>query len=269
MDQPHEPQAPTPHEIWKRALAELQLQMSRATFEQWLRGTEGIALDGDTLVIGVANTFAVEALEHQLKKTITRALAAEGFHGATSFVVVMRDVLRPVEPREHKVKLSPAMIEVIDFDPSRNGYLLVHHYATWFWQPYLGSGPFLLWQTIRAYGEANKPWPTVVRLAAHCAGGDRQKLLGRPDRGQIGWLEMLENERILWCKRSHNKYTYRVLKHLPLLTPAQVSRLPAALQKEHEHILKKHALDYEEWEQLALPTLADTKRWVSNENLIG
>jgi hypothetical protein len=72
--------------LWARTLSELQLQMARATFDQWLKGSRLIGFEQlrDTaprLVVGVTNPRAVEWLEHRLKpvvqRTVNRLLGCE------------------------------------------------------------------------------------------------------------------------------------------------------------------------------------------------
>jgi len=61
--------------LWQAALGELELQMTRATFDTWLRDTHCIGMEnGDTLVISVKNGYAVEWLEHRLYTVIQRTL---------------------------------------------------------------------------------------------------------------------------------------------------------------------------------------------------
>lgn len=64
-----------PQRLWQAALGELELQMTRATFDTWLRDTHCIGMEnGDTLVIGVKNGYAVEWLENRLYNVIQRTL---------------------------------------------------------------------------------------------------------------------------------------------------------------------------------------------------
>jgi hypothetical protein len=66
--------------LWRAALAELQLQMTQATFDTWLKGSELVRCEGDTFVVGVANTYAKDWLEHRLLPVITRTLARRVGH---------------------------------------------------------------------------------------------------------------------------------------------------------------------------------------------
>lgn len=61
--------------IWSAALGELQLQMTQATFETWLRDSKLVKHEDGTFVIAVKNGYAKDWLEHRLLATIKRTLA--------------------------------------------------------------------------------------------------------------------------------------------------------------------------------------------------
>ena len=61
-------------DTWNAVLSELELEVPRATFETWLKPTEGIAFDGQDLLVGVPSKFAAEWLEQRMYQTILRAL---------------------------------------------------------------------------------------------------------------------------------------------------------------------------------------------------
>lgn len=63
-----------PDQIWQAVLGELQLQMNRATYDTWLRGTTLISSENDTFVIGVENAYIRDWLENRLAITIQRTL---------------------------------------------------------------------------------------------------------------------------------------------------------------------------------------------------
>jgi chromosomal replication initiator protein len=64
-----------PQRVWQATLGELELQMTRATFDTWLRDTKCVGVEeGDTLIIGVKNGYAVEWLENRLYPVVRRAL---------------------------------------------------------------------------------------------------------------------------------------------------------------------------------------------------
>lgn len=56
--------------LWQQALSILQLQMPKATFETWLRGTNGVAWNGDRLVVRLRNTQAQDWLENRMHPKI-------------------------------------------------------------------------------------------------------------------------------------------------------------------------------------------------------
>ncbi len=61
--------------IWSAALGELQLQMTQATFETWLRDSRLLKYEEGTFVVAVKNGYAKDWLEHRLHATIKRTLA--------------------------------------------------------------------------------------------------------------------------------------------------------------------------------------------------
>ena len=62
-------------ELWSQVLAQLQLQMSRATFETWLRDTRLLARDGVKFTVAVKNLFARDWLENRLLVPMKRTIA--------------------------------------------------------------------------------------------------------------------------------------------------------------------------------------------------
>ena len=70
------PADPAAAKLWRGVLDDLRLQLPRPTFETWLKGTEGVALQGESFVVEAPGTFAVEWLErrmfHALEKTLEK-----------------------------------------------------------------------------------------------------------------------------------------------------------------------------------------------------
>lgn len=62
--------------VWQAALGELQLQMTKATFDTWVKQTHVLAYEDGTFIIGVQNGFAKDWLENRLLGTIQRTLAS-------------------------------------------------------------------------------------------------------------------------------------------------------------------------------------------------
>ena len=63
------------NQIWQAALGELQLQMTRPTFDTWLKNTRAISYEDGTLIIGVHNAYAKDWLENRLVGIVKRTLA--------------------------------------------------------------------------------------------------------------------------------------------------------------------------------------------------
>lgn len=59
--------------LWKTALADLEMQMTRDTFAKWLKGTTAIE-DEEALTIHVANDYAIDWLANRLQPLIERTV---------------------------------------------------------------------------------------------------------------------------------------------------------------------------------------------------
>jgi len=62
-------------QLWQTAQGELQIQMTRATYDTWLRNTEAVALEGGVLTIAVRNPFVKDWLENRLISTVQRTVS--------------------------------------------------------------------------------------------------------------------------------------------------------------------------------------------------
>ncbi len=80
-----------PSQIWDAALGELQLQVARPAFETWLKDTAGLAHSDGEFVVGTANVFVSEMLEHRMYPLIERAIEhVTGEPTSVRFQVVAR-----------------------------------------------------------------------------------------------------------------------------------------------------------------------------------
>src|SRR3989344_1465019 len=61
-------------EIWDRALAEIELYVSKANFGTWFRNTAIIKLEGGTISLGVPNAFVKDWLQNKYNIFILKAL---------------------------------------------------------------------------------------------------------------------------------------------------------------------------------------------------
>ena len=87
-------------EIWQAALGELQLEMTRATFDTWVKPTSLVSYQAGEMVIATPNQYAQEWLSKRLCSTVNRVLTGiTGRSMQATFVVwkapvKARDVLR-------------------------------------------------------------------------------------------------------------------------------------------------------------------------------
>jgi chromosomal replication initiator protein len=80
-------------QVWSAALGELQMQMTKATFDTWLRESKLLKSEDGLFVVGVKNGYAKDWLENRLLTTIKRTLARlVGRTVDVKFVVWTRDM---------------------------------------------------------------------------------------------------------------------------------------------------------------------------------
>lgn len=143
-----------PQTTWKTALADLEGQMTRATFETWLAGTVALAGDEHTLTIAVKNNYAVEWLSNRLYPVIERTVRRITGNGTGVQFVVPATPAPPARPSTDDAP-EPALPawESPDFDPSDTkkvpGWIPVPEYANRFWAPLLGQTAWRVWELVR------------------------------------------------------------------------------------------------------------------------
>jgi hypothetical protein len=93
LRRPVRPLPCSPETLWQEALAELQHQMTRATFTSWLAGTRAVpeARSAQLLTIEVRSRYAQEWLTHRLQPVIARTLA-----GIVGYCVEVQFVVTPM-----------------------------------------------------------------------------------------------------------------------------------------------------------------------------
>jgi chromosomal replication initiator protein len=88
-------------ETWKRALGNLQIQVSKANYTTWLSNSQGLSCQDGTFVVGVPNVFVAEWLSKRLypliRKTLVDIMAKD--------VDVQFEIHNPEQPRQ--VGVSP------------------------------------------------------------------------------------------------------------------------------------------------------------------
>jgi hypothetical protein len=91
LQRPFSPLPCVPEELWRVALEELRLQMTKATFNQWLLGSAVVpeASTPLSLTVAVRNRYAQEWLTHRLHNVIVRTLGAvAGYRVQVQFVAL-------------------------------------------------------------------------------------------------------------------------------------------------------------------------------------
>jgi chromosomal replication initiator protein len=73
-----------PQQAWQAALGQLQMEMSKAAFDTWVRSAELVSHENETFTIGVSNAYARDWLDNRLSSTISRLLT--GLMGQTQSV---------------------------------------------------------------------------------------------------------------------------------------------------------------------------------------
>lgn len=113
----------TPETAWKAALGDLEMQMTKATYNTWLLGTRALSCVDDEFIVGVRNDFAKDWLENRLYDLIARTVSGVlGRRVAMRFVVWSDEIIAPkleMVNGNGRAELAPASTAV-------NGYLNGH-----------------------------------------------------------------------------------------------------------------------------------------------
>ena len=86
-----------PDLVWSAALGELQLQMTQATFDTWLRDSRLMKYEDGTFVVGVKSGYAKDWLENRLLATIKRTVARLTSQAAEIRFIVWDEAARQQE----------------------------------------------------------------------------------------------------------------------------------------------------------------------------
>ena len=103
------PDLAEPRALWQAALREIELQLPRATFDAWLRGSQA---DPDAsngrLLVHVKNEFAVAWLDDRLRPVVERSLARVARAPVVvEFAVRAADAPPDAPPRQRARHLRP------------------------------------------------------------------------------------------------------------------------------------------------------------------
>jgi hypothetical protein len=83
--------------LWNIVLSELHLQMTRATFDKWLRDSRFLGCENGSYIIGVGSSYAKDWLEHRLFDTVKRTLVRMSGRDVDVEFVVVDGVTREYE----------------------------------------------------------------------------------------------------------------------------------------------------------------------------
>jgi chromosomal replication initiator protein len=112
--------------VWEATKGELQLQMTKATYDTWISNTFPIAYEDGTFIIGVHNTYAKEWLENRLLTIIKRTLI-----GLTNQTAEVRFVVKSSLQEEQLSAPPSALLDdaPTDSEDHSPAPLLVPHYT--------------------------------------------------------------------------------------------------------------------------------------------
>lgn len=105
-------------QVWRAALGELQVSLSPANFETWLRDTALVAVDDSRFRVAVPNGFAKDWLESRYRSLISQTLArVVGYSVTVEFEV--HDL--PARPGEASGALGGGGAQPVRLEPTRVG----------------------------------------------------------------------------------------------------------------------------------------------------
>lgn len=115
-----------PREIWEIARSQLRLQMTKSTYETWVRDTTCIAHEDGAFVVAVNNAYAKDWLSLRLRPTIKRTLASiVGRAVEVTFVVQPVPVVdAPQAAAVPLLELEPRAEASVSEKPTHEGALL-------------------------------------------------------------------------------------------------------------------------------------------------
>jgi hypothetical protein len=269
-------------QIWGYVLSTLQMDMSKANFDTWVKSAEVRSFDGEIFVVGCHNDYGREWLESRLKTTIQRMITGAINHPVVvEFKVFNWDYIKP-EEQDAKVdvpiegqaidgelaELAPVFASLRDalIEPDR-----VVKLPTYFlrWLPYVGAKTIFelmgLWQEYYLNSKGKQPRAgekvsTRIEKIGLWSGVSRAQLFRDMEEGQpLSWfINKIETDYEMdrktgRAKKSSNKYA---LYGVPL-TPGDAEDLSTFLLqngiRENPHQALRIALQVQPGEILQYP----------------
>ena len=135
-------------QAWQSVLAQLQMEMPRASFDTWVRDTRPVAYDNGVITVGVRNAYARDWLESRLASSVNRLLIGILNSNVTvDFVVSQADEAESTPESES----APATIEITAPEPKTKHVTLNPRYT--FDTYVVGSGNRLAHAACQAVAE--------------------------------------------------------------------------------------------------------------------
>jgi hypothetical protein len=140
-----------PDLVWSACLGELQLQMTQATFDTWLRDARFLKYEGESFTIGVKSSYAKDWLENRLLGTIQRTLSRLTEGSADVTFVVREEGRQDADRDEAEGELTAegvygdAVAAVLQSERAE----IVSHYSIDNWLPELGTERWALVVLVR------------------------------------------------------------------------------------------------------------------------
>lgn len=107
----------SPREVWESARSQLRLQMTKSTYETWVRDTVFLAYEDGAFVVGVPNAYAKDWLSLRLRPLIKRTLAGIVKH-AVDVTFVVQTTPRQDAPDAAPVPLLTAAAVADEIGPA-------------------------------------------------------------------------------------------------------------------------------------------------------
>jgi hypothetical protein len=180
-----------PTQLWQRTLDELALQMPRATFDNWLRGTHCLGRENGTLLVKVRNQQAIDWLSSTLAPAIQRTLKqitdepleahylvadeapttqeeeslTEDNTLRDAQISVLSAALQQIQDPEARAVIKQQIVALGGAPPEEKStanwtpidvdtsgrWFPVPEYANRFWAPLLGRVAFRVWMIVRQH----------------------------------------------------------------------------------------------------------------------
>ena len=112
-------------QAWQSVLAQLQMEMPRASFDTWVRDTRPVGYENGALTIAVRNAYARDWLESRLASTVNRLLI-----GILNSNVAVSFVVSQLDENTSTTDPEPAVSSIEIIPPNPNLVILASTRAT-------------------------------------------------------------------------------------------------------------------------------------------